>query len=89
MNKTTYLYKHFFLKCRLIAVNASANLFLPFCFPAQVKPVKPAPKSHARGVVFEEVLTIGLEEDELLSEPKAKISLTMKSKYVLTKLTTY
>ncbi|XP_044052564.1 SWI/SNF-related matrix-associated actin-dependent regulator of chromatin subfamily A containing DEAD/H box 1A [Siniperca chuatsi] len=44
--------------------------------PAQMKAVKPPPKSHARGVVFEEVLTIDLEEDET----KTKISLTRKSK---------
>ncbi|CAK6950557.1 SWI/SNF-related matrix-associated actin-dependent regulator of chromatin subfamily A containing [Scomber scombrus] len=44
--------------------------------PAQMKPVKGTPKSHARGVVFEEVITIDLEEDE----PKTKISLTRKSK---------
>lgn len=43
--------------------------------PAPMKPVKPPPKSHARGVVFEEVLTIDLEEDET----KTKISLTRKS----------
>nr|XP_046243610.1 SWI/SNF-related matrix-associated actin-dependent regulator of chromatin subfamily A containing DEAD/H box 1A [Scatophagus argus] len=47
--------------------------------PAQ-KPVKAPPKSHARGVVFEEVITIDLEEDELLSETKSKIPLTRKSK---------
>ncbi|XP_053180990.1 SWI/SNF-related matrix-associated actin-dependent regulator of chromatin subfamily A containing DEAD/H box 1A [Scomber japonicus] len=44
--------------------------------PAQMKPVKGPPKSHARGVVFEEVITIDLEEDE----PKTKLSLTRKSK---------
>ncbi|KAE8292071.1 SWI/SNF-related matrix-associated actin-dependent regulator of chromatin subfamily A [Larimichthys crocea] len=48
--------------------------------PAKMKPVKAPPKSHARGVVFEEVLTIDLEEDELLSETNTKISLTRKSK---------
>ncbi|XP_047448109.1 SWI/SNF-related matrix-associated actin-dependent regulator of chromatin subfamily A containing DEAD/H box 1A [Mugil cephalus] len=48
--------------------------------PAQMKSVKAPPKSHARGVVFDEVLTIDLEEDEGLSEPKTKISLTSKSK---------
>ncbi|XP_041792744.1 SWI/SNF-related matrix-associated actin-dependent regulator of chromatin subfamily A containing DEAD/H box 1A [Chelmon rostratus] len=47
--------------------------------PAQMKPVKAPPKSHARGVVFEEVLTIDLEEDEL-SETQTKISLTRKCK---------
>ncbi|XP_028270808.1 SWI/SNF-related matrix-associated actin-dependent regulator of chromatin subfamily A containing DEAD/H box 1A [Parambassis ranga] len=43
--------------------------------PAQMKPVKAPSKSHARGVVFEEVLTIDLEEDE----PKNKISIPKKS----------
>ncbi|GAA6223180.1 SWI/SNF-related matrix-associated actin-dependent regulator of chromatin subfamily A containing DEAD/H box 1 [Lates japonicus] len=46
--------------------------------PAQMKPVKAPPKSHARGVVFEEVLSIDLEEDEVLSEPKTKITSTRK-----------
>ncbi|XP_073323305.1 SWI/SNF-related matrix-associated actin-dependent regulator of chromatin subfamily A containing DEAD/H box 1A [Pagrus major] len=41
--------------------------------PAQMKPVKAAPKSHTRGVVFEEVITIDVEEDKL-SETKIKIS---------------
>ncbi|XP_034397575.1 SWI/SNF-related matrix-associated actin-dependent regulator of chromatin subfamily A containing DEAD/H box 1A isoform X2 [Cyclopterus lumpus] len=45
-----------------------------------MKPVKATPKSHARGVIFEEVLTIDLEEDELLSETMAKTPLTKKSK---------
>ncbi|TDH12784.1 hypothetical protein EPR50_G00051590 [Perca flavescens] len=48
--------------------------------PAQMKPVKASPKPHVRGVVFEEVLTIDLEEDELLSETKTKIPLNRKSK---------
>ncbi|XP_070689585.1 SWI/SNF-related matrix-associated actin-dependent regulator of chromatin subfamily A containing DEAD/H box 1A [Pempheris klunzingeri] len=48
--------------------------------PAQMKPVKAPPKSHARGVVFEEVLSIDLEEDELLSETKTKNSSTRQSK---------
>ncbi|XP_040898949.1 SWI/SNF-related matrix-associated actin-dependent regulator of chromatin subfamily A containing DEAD/H box 1A isoform X2 [Toxotes jaculatrix] len=47
--------------------------------PAQTKPAKAPPKSHARGVVFEEVLSIDLEEDEVLSEPKMKITSTRKS----------
>ena len=38
-----------------------------------MKPVKTAPKSHTRGVVFEEVITIDLEEDKL-SDTKLKIS---------------
>lgn len=53
------------------------KLFLPFCFPAQMKSVKAPPKSHARGVVFEEVITIDLEEDE---EANSKRSLPKKSK---------
>ncbi|XP_034090701.1 SWI/SNF-related matrix-associated actin-dependent regulator of chromatin subfamily A containing DEAD/H box 1A isoform X1 [Gymnodraco acuticeps] len=40
--------------------------------PAKMKPVKAQTKSNARGVVFEEVLTIDLEEDELISETKNK-----------------
>lgn len=47
--------------------------------PAQTKPVKAPPKSVARGVVFEEVFTVDLEEDEVISEPKTKMSLTKKS----------
>ncbi|XP_030593823.1 SWI/SNF-related matrix-associated actin-dependent regulator of chromatin subfamily A containing DEAD/H box 1A isoform X2 [Archocentrus centrarchus] len=47
--------------------------------PAQMKPVKTPPKSHARGVVFEEVFTVDLDEDEVISEPKTKISLTPNS----------
>jgi len=45
-----------------------------------MKPVKATPKSHAQGVVFEEVLTIDLEEDELLCETMSKSPLTKKSK---------
>ncbi|XP_026199970.1 SWI/SNF-related matrix-associated actin-dependent regulator of chromatin subfamily A containing DEAD/H box 1A [Anabas testudineus] len=48
--------------------------------PAQMKPAKAQPKSHARGVVFEEVLTVDLEEDEVLSEPKSKTTSMRKSK---------
>lgn len=51
------------------------------CFSAQMNPVKA--KSHARGVVFEEVLTIDLEEDGVPSQPKTKTSQTTKSKQVL------
>lgn len=47
-----------------------------------MKPAKAQPKSHARGVVFEEVLTVDLEEDEVLSEPKSKTTSMRKSKYV-------
>ncbi|XP_029366368.1 SWI/SNF-related matrix-associated actin-dependent regulator of chromatin subfamily A containing DEAD/H box 1A isoform X2 [Echeneis naucrates] len=46
--------------------------------PAQMKPVKTSPKSHVRGVVFEEVITFDLEEDGVISEPK-------KNKTVATK----
>lgn len=62
----------------ITAVSTSANLFVSLCFSAQMKPVKAPPKSHARGVVFEEVLSIDLEEDEVLSEPKTKITSTRK-----------
>ncbi|XP_029961181.1 SWI/SNF-related matrix-associated actin-dependent regulator of chromatin subfamily A containing DEAD/H box 1A [Salarias fasciatus] len=48
--------------------------------PATMKSVKAAPKSHARGVVFEEVLTIDLEDDDVISEPKKQMSLTGKTK---------
>nr|XP_020458120.1 SWI/SNF-related matrix-associated actin-dependent regulator of chromatin subfamily A containing DEAD/H box 1 [Monopterus albus] len=44
--------------------------------PAQMKPVTAPSKSHARGVVFEDVLTVDSEEDEVLSETKTKISST-------------
>lgn len=47
--------------------------------PAQTKPVKATPKSVARGVVFEEVFTVDLEEDEVISEPKTQMSLTKNS----------
>ncbi|XP_068166653.1 SWI/SNF-related matrix-associated actin-dependent regulator of chromatin subfamily A containing DEAD/H box 1A [Antennarius striatus] len=46
--------------------------------PGKTKPVPP--KSKARGVVFEDVITIDLEEEEHLSEPKTPISLISKSK---------
>ncbi|XP_035494680.1 SWI/SNF-related matrix-associated actin-dependent regulator of chromatin subfamily A containing DEAD/H box 1A isoform X2 [Scophthalmus maximus] len=48
--------------------------------PAQMKPVKAPPKSHAKGVVFEEVISIDLEEDEVLAEPKTKVTSPRKSK---------
>ncbi|XP_017269083.1 SWI/SNF-related matrix-associated actin-dependent regulator of chromatin subfamily A containing DEAD/H box 1A [Kryptolebias marmoratus] len=48
--------------------------------PARMKPVKTPSKSHARGVVFEEVVTIDLEEDEVISEPKKKTTPTQKFK---------
>ncbi|XP_071339280.1 SWI/SNF-related matrix-associated actin-dependent regulator of chromatin subfamily A containing DEAD/H box 1A [Trachinotus anak] len=57
--------------------------------PAQMKPVKTSPKSHARGVVFEEVITIDLEEDEVLSEPQTKITSTSKSKNSVGKSTEF
>lgn len=47
-----------------------------------MKPLKATPKSQPRGVVFEEVLSIDLEEDDTPSEPKKKISLAKESKYV-------
>lgn len=61
-------------------VNLFSNKFVSFGFPAKMKPVKAPPKSHARGVVFEEVLTIDLKEDELQSDTKTKLSFTRKSK---------
>lgn len=61
-------------------------MFLPL-FSAQMKPVKTPPKSHARGVVFEEVFTVDLEEDEVISEPKTKISLPPNSTCVHIKIT--
>ncbi|KAM8886607.1 SWI/SNF-related matrix-associated actin-dependent regulator of chromatin subfamily A containing DEAD/H box 1A isoform 2-T2 [Spinachia spinachia] len=45
-----------------------------------MKPLKPAPKCHARGVVFEEVITIDLEEDELASDTRTKPPLNSKPK---------
>lgn len=60
---------------------------LSFFPPAQTKPVKAPPKSVARGVVFEEVFTVDLEEDEVISEPKTKMSLTKNSKCVYAKIT--
>ncbi|XP_042344751.1 SWI/SNF-related matrix-associated actin-dependent regulator of chromatin subfamily A containing DEAD/H box 1A isoform X2 [Plectropomus leopardus] len=46
----------------------------------KMKPAKAPPKSHARGVVFEEVLTIDLEDDEALSDTKTKIPHNRKLK---------
>ncbi|XP_033476037.1 SWI/SNF-related matrix-associated actin-dependent regulator of chromatin subfamily A containing DEAD/H box 1A [Epinephelus lanceolatus] len=48
--------------------------------PAKMKPVKTPSKSHARGVVFEEVISIDLEEDERLPEVKSKTPHSRKSK---------
>lgn len=48
--------------------------------PAQIKSSKATPRSHARGVVFEEVISVGLEEDDFLAEPNTTISLSMKDK---------
>ncbi|KAM8759982.1 SWI/SNF-related matrix-associated actin-dependent regulator of chromatin subfamily A containing DEAD/H box 1A [Acanthopagrus schlegelii] len=53
--------------------------------PAQMKPVKTAPKSHTRGVVFEEVISIDLEEDKL-SDTKLKISSNKTTKGAASKL---
>ncbi|XP_029016897.1 SWI/SNF-related matrix-associated actin-dependent regulator of chromatin subfamily A containing DEAD/H box 1A [Betta splendens] len=47
--------------------------------PAQMKAVKAQPKAHARGVVFDEAITSDSEDDEVLSEPKSKISSARKS----------
>ncbi|XP_068617188.1 SWI/SNF-related matrix-associated actin-dependent regulator of chromatin subfamily A containing DEAD/H box 1A [Brachionichthys hirsutus] len=46
--------------------------------PGKVKPVPP--KSHPRGVVFEEVTTVDLVDDDLRAETKTKTSSTGKSK---------
>uniref|UniRef100_A0A146Z2W6 DNA helicase n=1 Tax=Fundulus heteroclitus TaxID=8078 RepID=A0A146Z2W6_FUNHE len=53
--------------------------------PASAKSFKATPKSHVRGVVFEEVLSIDLEEnpgnlDDFLTEPNTKMPLTKKNK---------
>ncbi|KAM7017814.1 SWI/SNF-related matrix-associated actin-dependent regulator of chromatin subfamily A containing DEAD/H box 1A [Tautogolabrus adspersus] len=47
--------------------------------PAKMKPVKAPPKSHVRGVVFEEVNSIDLEEEETVSKSKNKVSQSSKS----------
>lgn len=44
--------------------------------PAKMKSGRAAPKSHPKGVVFEEVLPVDLDKDELISEPKKHISLS-------------
>ncbi|KAK5614616.1 hypothetical protein CRENBAI_016041 [Crenichthys baileyi] len=48
--------------------------------PAQMKSFKATPKSHTRGVVFEEVISIDLEEDDFLAETNTKKALTSKNK---------
>ncbi|XP_056888254.1 SWI/SNF-related matrix-associated actin-dependent regulator of chromatin subfamily A containing DEAD/H box 1A [Takifugu flavidus] len=48
--------------------------------PAQRKAVNAPPKPQARGVVFEEVVSSDLDDNELLSEPTTKISLSRKKK---------
>ncbi|XP_054895898.1 SWI/SNF-related matrix-associated actin-dependent regulator of chromatin subfamily A containing DEAD/H box 1A isoform X3 [Poeciliopsis prolifica] len=50
--------------------------------PAQMKSRKATPKSHTRGVVFEEVISIDLEEDDVMAEPNTKIQLTTKNNSV-------
>ncbi|XP_034026378.1 SWI/SNF-related matrix-associated actin-dependent regulator of chromatin subfamily A containing DEAD/H box 1A isoform X2 [Thalassophryne amazonica] len=50
-----------------------------------MKTVKDPAKSHVRGVVFEEAIIIDLEEDELLSKPNSKMSLTSNSRYPIGK----
>ncbi len=64
----------------ITAVNVFGNLFVPFCFPAQMKRVSAPPKSQARGVVFEEVITIDVKEDDQPSETKTKLAFHGKSK---------
>ncbi|PWA15892.1 hypothetical protein CCH79_00008945 [Gambusia affinis] len=50
--------------------------------PAQMKSFKATPKSHARGVVFEEVISTDLEEDDVMAEPNTKIQIPTKNKSV-------
>ncbi|XP_054895897.1 SWI/SNF-related matrix-associated actin-dependent regulator of chromatin subfamily A containing DEAD/H box 1A isoform X2 [Poeciliopsis prolifica] len=57
--------------------------------PAQMKSRKATPKSHTRGVVFEEVISIDLEEDDVMAEPNTKIQLTTKNKSSVQKLPKY
>lgn len=76
-DKTASLY-NFFFKC--ISFNLHEILWWSVVCPAQMKAVKPTPKCHARGVVFEEVLTIDLEDDELASDTKTKTPLNRKPK---------
>lgn len=52
--------------------------FVPVLLAAQMEPAKAPPKPQARGVVFEDVLSSDLDDNELLSEPNTKISLTRK-----------
>ncbi|XP_029999646.1 SWI/SNF-related matrix-associated actin-dependent regulator of chromatin subfamily A containing DEAD/H box 1A isoform X3 [Sphaeramia orbicularis] len=47
--------------------------------PGKMKTNTVPPKSSPRGVVFEDVIAINLEEDELLADPNTKITLTKKS----------
>ncbi|XP_008416634.1 SWI/SNF-related matrix-associated actin-dependent regulator of chromatin subfamily A containing DEAD/H box 1A isoform X2 [Poecilia reticulata] len=54
--------------------------------PAQMKSFKATAKSHARGVVFEEVITIDLEEDDVMAEPNTKIQIPTKNKSSVQKL---
>lgn len=58
---------------------ACVVMFVPV-FAAQRKAVKAPPKPQARGVVFEEVVSSDLDDNELLSEPNTKISLSRKKK---------
>lgn len=58
---------------------ACVVIFVPV-FAALRKAVKTPPKPQARGVVFEEVVSSDLDDNELLSELKPKISLSRKNK---------
>lgn len=58
---------------------ACVGIVVPF-FAAQRKAVKALPKPQARGVVFEEVVSSDLDDNEVLSEPNTKISLSRNKK---------
>lgn len=59
---------------------ACVVIFVPV-FAAQRKAVKAPPKPQAQGVVFEEVESSDLDDNELLlSEQNTKISLSRKKK---------
>ncbi|XP_020499117.1 SWI/SNF-related matrix-associated actin-dependent regulator of chromatin subfamily A containing DEAD/H box 1A [Labrus bergylta] len=47
--------------------------------PAKMKPVKAPPKPHVRGVVFEEVNSVDLEEEGTVSKSKKKVSQSSNS----------
>lgn len=55
----------------------SPPLFVFFIFPAHTKPARAPSKSYPRGVVFEDVTSIDIEEDD--DQPNATVSLNKKS----------